>query len=41
MKAEIVKTKKDHYIIIIDGIAHKEMERSQVRELISILDNKI
>jgi predicted transcriptional regulator of viral defense system len=41
MKAEIVTTKKDHYIIIIDGIATAEMERSQVRELISLLDNKI
>ena len=41
-KPEVVKTKKDHYRVFVDGKdILGEQERSDLRHLISVIDNSI
>lgn len=41
-KIELIKTKKDHYILLLNGVnVTGEQERSTFRHLIQIVDNGI
>lgn len=41
IEVQCIPTKKDHFILIIDGINNGEKERSQLRHIIGVIDNKI
>jgi len=36
-----IKTNKDHYILIINDVSVGVLERSELRNLIKIIDNEI
>tara|TARA_R100000951_G_scaffold92850_1_gene81315 strand:- start:29 stop:178 length:150 start_codon:yes stop_codon:yes gene_type:complete len=38
---KIIETKKDHYLLMIEGVTIGQFERSQLRHLIEIIDNTI
>tara|TARA_R110000803_G_C11755759_1_gene293195 strand:+ start:45 stop:182 length:138 start_codon:yes stop_codon:yes gene_type:complete len=40
-EVQCIPTKKDHFILIIDGINNGEKERSKLRHIIGEIDNKI
>tara|TARA_R110000803_G_scaffold128956_4_gene196319 strand:+ start:1739 stop:1867 length:129 start_codon:yes stop_codon:yes gene_type:complete len=36
-----IKTNKDHYILIVNDVSVGEFERSELRNIIEVIDNEI